>query len=121
MQNLNTFSRKFRLKGLDIREFFRTSKSEKVIINGINFYLKKNSLNHFLIAIIITRKYGISVERNKAKRIIREMFRNWKSKYLQPTDNYDIIIKLNEPINIKLLKEVFIKFLGKFSIRENPH
>lgn len=117
LQNFNNFSRKFRLKGIDIRAFFRTSRSERIILNGIKFYLKKNYLNHFRLGIIITKKYGNSVERNRVKRLIREIFRKWKTKYLLSSDGFDIIVKLEKPADTNLIENTFNKFLENFYIQ----
>jgi ribonuclease P protein component len=59
--------------------FSRQSPSRRVSLPGIALIYVANSLPWNRIAIIVTKKFGKSVKRNKAKRHIREIYRNMKS------------------------------------------
>ena len=50
--------------------------------------LRPNNLTHPRLGLVVSRKYGCSVERNFFKRIVRESFRLSKSLLL----NYDFLI-----------------------------
>ena len=69
-------------------------------------YKRNNYLDHPRIAIVVNRRYGNAVKRNKIKRKIREFFRINKNE----TKNEDFIIipKRKKEIEVIKLKE-FLK------------
>lgn len=71
-------------------EFQRVfSSSRKLSVPGIKLFLLENGLTWNRIGVTFMRKYGNSVQRNKVKRIVKEIYRNSKS-LLKP--GFDMII-----------------------------
>ena len=67
----------------------------KVSVPGLKLCADENGLNRNRIAVTLTRKYGNSVQRNRVKRIIREIYRNSKPIL---KSGYDLII-IVYPVN----------------------
>lgn len=73
-----SLTKKERLNGKnDIQRIF--SEGKRVSVPGIKLIYLKNQLNYNRIIIIPRKKYGISVERNKIKRWMRDIYRNLKN------------------------------------------
>lgn len=83
---------------------------------GNNFfviYYKENKENHFRFAISIGKKYGNAVERNKIKRQIRSVFRNFK---LFPNNDYVVVVKRSaKDLNFSQIEENLIKDINKIT------
>lgn len=87
-------------------EFLTTSKQGEKLYTDcfIVFIFKKKSNNR--IGIVVSKKIGNAVKRNKIKRIIREYYRHNKSKISGPKD-INIIAK--KQISLFSNKEIRIK------------
>ena len=73
-----SLTKKERLSGKnDINRIY--SEGKKISIPGIKLVYLNNHLNYNRILIIPRKKYGNSVERNKIKRWIRDIYRNIKN------------------------------------------
>ena len=80
-------TRKERLKkGSEIAEVFKSPYNIKNFC--IKMFFCRNKLNWSRIAVTFKRGYGNSVERNKTKRLVKEIYRNLKYKI---SEGYDII------------------------------
>lgn len=73
----------------DISRVFKSSSG--VSCSGAKLVYRKNDLGWNRIAVTLVRKYGNSVQRNKSKRILREIYRSYKND-LKP--GFDIVIVL---------------------------
>lgn len=77
--------------------------------------LKANNLEYSRLGVIASKRVGNAVKRNKVKRIIRELFRKYRSHILIPSD----VVVLARSSIIKLsfseLEQLFIKALRKSS------
>ena len=77
--------------------------------------LKANNLEYSRLGVIASKRVGNAVKRNQAKRIIRELFRKYRSHILVPSD----VVVLARSSIIKLsfseLEQLFIKALRKSS------
>lgn len=87
------------------------NKRKKVVNKNYVLYYQTNQTDKLRIAISVSKKYGHAFERNKAKRITRNIFRP----YLKKIRNLDIIVvvkpTLKETSYLNLEKEV--QFLMK--------
>ena len=81
---------------------------KKVLSKG-RFYLGKqlqivflkNSMNKKLLGIAVSTKAGKAYQRNRAKRLIREAYKNLES---QVKNDYSIVILIKKEINLKDLR-----------------
>ncbi|MGA1823281.1 MAG: ribonuclease P protein component [bacterium] len=73
-------------KRIDFKNTFLFGK--KIENTNLKIFFYKNSSQITRIAIIVSKKFGKAVIRNKIKRIIKEIYRNNKSKF---QGFYDII------------------------------
>ncbi len=71
--------------------FTKAGKSRKATINGISLRFRETEKSYNRIGIVVTKRFGNAVKRNKAKRHIREIYRNMKEKV---KTGYDIVIIL---------------------------
>ena len=74
-------------KNSEFRKVF--SGSKKYSVEGANLYFISNGLDYNRIGITLSRKFGTSVERNRTKRRIREIYRHTKEDL---TVGYDLVI-----------------------------
>jgi len=80
----------------------RTLKSKSVNSQHLSFYKKINDLDASRIGLAVPKKNAKrAVDRNRIKRLIREIFRNTSIE--QPTD---IVVKLQVPIGKKTRKKL---------------
>ncbi|MDR1862539.1 MAG: ribonuclease P protein component [Treponema sp.] len=83
-----SFPRRERLKGRDeIGEVF--SRRKAVSCPGAKLLRKENGLPYNRIAVTFSRKFGNAVERNRARRVSREVYRHLRN-YLKP--GYDLVL-----------------------------
>ena len=81
-------TREERLKGFkNLQQVFKTA--TKVEVKGLKMLYAENDLNYNRIAIVTGRSFGYSVSRNRAKRHVREAYRNIKG---EVKSGLDIII-----------------------------
>jgi ribonuclease P protein component len=80
-------------KNSEFRKVF--SDSKKYSVEGANLYSISNGLDHNRIGITLSRKFGNSVERNRTKRRIREIYRHAKEDLAV---GYDLVV-LGRPGN----------------------
>ncbi len=82
---------------------------KKVATKNYVIYYKETNLDKTRIAISVSKKYGHAFERNKAKRITRNIFR----KYVNMYKNLDIVvvIKINNKFTSFQELEKEVKFL----------
>ncbi len=73
----------------DISRVFKSA--GRVSCPGAKLVYRKNDIEWNRIAVTLVRKYGNSVQRNRSKRIVREVYRSLKNN-LKP--GFDIVIVL---------------------------
>ena len=69
--------------------FSQHTRSKKSSIPGLSIRYTENGLLKNRIGILVTRKYGNAVKRNRIKRHIREIYRHMKNKL---KTGYDIVV-----------------------------
>ncbi len=74
--------------------------------NNIKIIFKRNSESYNRLAVILSKKNGSSVYRNKLKRLIRETFRNNKNNR-PPFFNVIICPHINSSNNIDILNKEY--------------
>ena len=75
------------LTEVEIKQIFREAAAIKN--SGFKLLYRKNSAELNRMAVTVPRNYGNAVERNRTKRIIREVFRNIKEQLKD--DGYDLL------------------------------
>lgn len=73
----------------------------KISVPGLKLCVDENGLNRNRIAVTLTRKYGNSVQRNRIKRIIKEIYRNNKSLLKSGYDLIFIIYPGNDSYTVR--------------------
>ena len=82
------FPRKERLKGRDeIREVFNRRKGVSCL--GAKLLMRPNGLDYNRIAFTFSRKFGNAVERNRSRRLSREVYRLIRNELRQ---GYDLVL-----------------------------
>lgn len=108
-----SFPKSSRLKlASDFRELLRNGKSFRE--NGLALYVRKSNAHQSRLGIIVSKKVlSRAVDRNRAKRIIREYYRKEKSNF---QNTVDLIIRIVEDCNLfsdnnlrVTLEQLFIK------------
>ena len=85
---------------------------------GSRLVFLPNGLEHSRFAVCPVRKYGTAVERNRAKRICREVYRNHKD---QIEIGYDIILVVYPGTDtFDARTEQFLRLCEHAGIRRNP-
>lgn len=97
------------------RDLFRQvyEQGQKFQARYFTAFVLANSTEQPRIGITVTRKIGNSVERNRARRLVREVFR--KNKWLVPR-GVDIVINVKRPLvgtGYRDLEGEFVTFLKK--------
>ncbi|MCL2374600.1 MAG: ribonuclease P protein component [Treponema sp.] len=82
------FPRKERLKGRDeIREVFAQRRGFSC--SGARLLAIRNGLPHNRIAFTFSRKFGSAVQRNRSRRVSREVYRQFRNGLLK---GYDLVL-----------------------------
>ena len=89
------FPKSYKLKGS--KNFDKTLPRKRIYNNFFTVLKRPNGLDHWRLGIIITRKVGNAVERNRIKRYIREYFR----KYINKNLPIDFIVIPKHSVEIK--------------------
>ncbi len=92
----------------DFNKIFKEGK--KIKSNNFQILILKNSLDYSRIGVKINKKVGKAYQRNKIKRILKEIFRNNQDKI----QGLDIIIIPYRSILDKTYKEVEEEFVTAF-------
>jgi len=101
------------------RDSFRRvyEKGRKIQARYFTAFVLSGSGGHPRLGITATRKTGNSVERNRARRLLREAFR--RNKWLVPP-GVDIVINVKRPLVEAVYHDVegdFIAFLERMSVK----
>ena len=81
------------------------SKGKSVGDRYVVLFYKKNHLGYNRVAFLASKKVGNSVHRNRARRLMKESYRNIKG---QVKDGFDLIIIGRNTINNKKFNDVLI-------------
>lgn len=88
MSKTKGFTRLERVKqSEEIQRLFKKGRSFST--NGAKLFILENNLNYNRIVFTLRRGYGNAVQRNKSKRISREVYRNTKEKL---NTGYDLLL-----------------------------
>ncbi|MCL2480662.1 MAG: ribonuclease P protein component [Spirochaetaceae bacterium] len=88
-----SLTKKERMKKADISKVFEISESIKISCIRLLYCKSKNTWNR--IAVVLRKGYGNSVERNRARRVIKEIYRQIKNNL---PCGYDFIFLLTDKI-----------------------
>jgi ribonuclease P protein component len=95
------------LKRDDFRRVYDAG--QKVQASYFTAFVLANSVDQPRIGITVTRKIGRSVERNRARRLVREAFR--RNKWLAPA-GVDIVINVKSALVDAAYKDLEADFVG---------
>lgn len=86
--------KEFRIKKNE--EFSRVFNEGKSVANRqfVIYSLKKEGQNHFRLGLSVSKRVGNAVTRNRIKRIIREVFHEWKDDL---KNEYDYVVIARKP------------------------
>ncbi|MDD5065569.1 MAG: ribonuclease P protein component [bacterium] len=107
--------------GLNKEEHIRSRKEvEQVFQQGkiqanpyLKIFYKENSLAWSRFGIIINKKFGNAVERNRAKRHIRELYRMNKNKLVSKSDRLFFIKNEFKSIPFREKEKAFLELLER--------
>jgi len=91
----------------EIIEVFKRGKRKETSFFSLLY--RKNNLGYDRLAVVVNKKFGSAVERNRARRRLREIFRLYR-----PDRGYDMVIYLKPPAkeaDFHRLREVFLSAL----------
>ncbi len=109
----HNFSKEERLRRRrDFEKIFAEGKAFKGPI--LNAYVLPNSLGHTRIGIVVGRRYGGAVQRNRIKRLLRESYRLNKNLIKVGLDIV-ILPKPNQEVNFKVIEKEFKILVGKIN------
>lgn len=110
----NRFSRHERLKTSS--EFKRIKKKIHLRFNQgpVKIYILKQNLEYSRLGVIVYKKAGKAVYRNKIKRWAREIFRVGKNDFEEMRDILFVVGHGSELVRFKFLRESFFTALRKY-------
>ncbi len=89
------FNQEMRLKKQsDFDQLF--TKSVKSSLNGLTIRVRENGLSFCRLGIMVSRKHGNAVQRNRIKRVIREVFRKDQ---IDNNIKYDILVSFYKKLS----------------------
>ncbi|MCL2706094.1 MAG: ribonuclease P protein component [Spirochaetaceae bacterium] len=88
-----SLTKKERMQKSDISKVFEISESIKISCIRLLYCRNKNTWNR--IAVVLRKGYGSSVERNRARRVVKEIYRKMKNHL---PCGYDFIFLLTDKI-----------------------
>ncbi|MDX9800115.1 MAG: ribonuclease P protein component [Spirochaetia bacterium] len=107
-------TRKERIGKKDISKVFELSESKKN--SCIRLLYCRNKITWNRIAVVLRKGYGNSVERNRAKRIIKEIYRELKNSL---PEGYDLIFLLTGKItDYQTAKNIIVSLLKKAGLMD---
>jgi ribonuclease P protein component len=107
----NTFPKEERLrKRRDFDKVFKEGKAFRGTI--FNAYILKNDLGHPRIGIVVGRKFGGAVQRNRIKRLLRETYRLNKGLVGEGIDMV-LLPRLGQEADFKVVEEEFKRLMGR--------
>ncbi|MCL2293855.1 MAG: ribonuclease P protein component [Spirochaetes bacterium] len=102
------------MKKRDISKVFEISESIKISCIRLLYY--KNSFTWNRIAVVLRKGYGNSVERNRARRVIKEIYREMKNSL--PL-GYDFIFLLTNKItNYKAANIIMVSLFKRAGLMD---
>jgi ribonuclease P protein component len=105
-------TKKERISGKDISKIFEISNSTKYSCIKLLFCRNEKKWNR--IAVVLKKGYGNSVERNHAKRIVKEIYR--KIKIYLPEGHDFIFLLLNKIENYVDAKQIIVSLFRQAGI-----
>jgi len=89
------FSQEMRLKKQsDFDQLF--TDSVKSSLNGLTVRIRKNQLPYCRLGIMVSKKHGNAIQRNRVKRVIREVFRTTQ---INNDIKYDILVSFYKKLS----------------------
>lgn len=117
------FSRKERIKKK--KEFVAVyTEGKKRVGNSFVLYWRKNNLSHHRLGVVVSKKIGNAVVRNRIKRIFRETFRQMRPSVGEGVDLVLVARKQMRGLSPKIFAEEYWDFLkaegltGEYEIGE---
>jgi ribonuclease P protein component len=107
-------TKKERINKNDISKIFEISKSTKYSYIRMLFCKNKKKWNR--IAIVLKKGYGNSVERNRAKRLIKEIYR--KIKIYLPAGHDFIFLLFNKIDNYVVAEQIIVSLFRQAGIAD---
>lgn len=101
----------------EIRQVF-TEKGKKVTLFGCKLLVRQNQLEYSRFAVVLVRKFGNAVERNRAKRIAREVYRNNKN-LIVPGNDLIIVFYPGRKDSYKEWEEKFLYLIDKAKVKKS--
>ena len=109
-------TRKERMKKKDISNVFEVSESIKISCIRLLYCRNRITLNR--IAVVLRKRYGNSVERNRARRVIKEAYREIKNSL---PCGYDFIFLLTDKItDYKTAKMIMVSLFKQAGFIDAP-
>ena len=77
----------------------------------LRVHYRKNNLEHSRLGLVVTRRMGKAVRRNRVKRLLREVFRRNKMRLSVPLDV--VLVPQREPREHGEYLDAFLSFVAK--------
>jgi ribonuclease P protein component len=109
-----SLTKKERMKKSDISKVFEVSESIKISYIRLLYY--RNGITWSRIAVVLKKGYGNSVERNRARRRIKEIYRELKNSL---PCGYDFIFLLTDKItNYKTANVIMVSLFKRAGLMD---